>query len=136
MRILLACVLLGWMPLSWAAHGYALWGDLKYPPGFVSFDYVNANAPKGAIEQDERHYQIYTNDQASHAEDYKPLVIAYRNGAAVRLSDVATVVDSVEDFRVSACQCGQFLPFCHWSVLLYFGMYSCWKLMIACVHGW
>jgi multidrug efflux pump len=60
---------------------------------------ANANAPKGAIEQDERHYQIYTNDQASHAEDYRPLVIAYRNGAAVRLSDVATVVDSVEDLR-------------------------------------
>ncbi|WP_374545413.1 efflux RND transporter permease subunit, partial [Rhodoblastus sp.] len=60
---------------------------------------ANANAPKGAIEQDERHYQIYTNDQASHAEDYRPLVIAYRNGSAVRLSDVATVVDSVEDLR-------------------------------------
>jgi multidrug efflux pump len=60
---------------------------------------ANANAPKGAIEQDERHFQIYTNDQASHAEDYKPLVIAYRNGSAVRLSDVATVVDSVEDLR-------------------------------------
>ena len=60
---------------------------------------ANANAPKGAIEQDERHFQIYTNDQASHAEDYLPLVIAYRNGAAVRLSDVATVVDSVEDLR-------------------------------------
>jgi multidrug efflux pump len=60
---------------------------------------ANANAPKGAIEEDERHYQIYTNDQASHAEDYKPLVIAYRNGSAVRLSDVATVVDSVEDLR-------------------------------------
>ncbi len=60
---------------------------------------ANANAPKGAIEQDERHFQIYTNDQASHAEDYKPLVVAYRNGAAVRLSDVADVVDSVEDLR-------------------------------------
>jgi multidrug efflux pump len=60
---------------------------------------ANANAPKGAIEEDARHYQIYTNDQASHAEDYKPLVIAYRDGAAVRLSDVATVVDSVEDLR-------------------------------------
>jgi multidrug efflux pump len=60
---------------------------------------ANANAPKGAIEEDERHYQIYTNDQASHAEDYRPLVIAYRNSSAVRLSDVATVVDSVEDLR-------------------------------------
>jgi multidrug efflux pump len=60
---------------------------------------ANANAPKGAVEQDERHYQIYTNDQASHAEDYRPLVIAWRNGSAVRLSDVATVTDSVEDLR-------------------------------------
>ena len=31
----------------WAAHGYALWGDLKYPPGFPNFDYVNPAAPKG-----------------------------------------------------------------------------------------
>ena len=60
---------------------------------------ANANAPKGAIEEGGRHFQIYTNDQASHAEDYKPLVIAYRNGSAVRLSDVAEVVDSVEDLR-------------------------------------
>ena len=60
---------------------------------------ANANAPKGAIEEGGRHFQIYTNDQASHAEDYKPLVIAYRNGSAVRLSDVADVVDSVEDLR-------------------------------------
>ncbi len=60
---------------------------------------ANANAPKGAIEQDARHFQIYTNDQASHAEDYKPLVIAYRNGSAVRLSDVANVINSVEDLR-------------------------------------
>ena len=60
---------------------------------------ANANSPKGAIEDGDRHYQLYTNDQASHAEDYKPLVIAYRNGAAVRLTDVADVVDSVEDLR-------------------------------------
>ncbi|WP_294541951.1 efflux RND transporter permease subunit [uncultured Rhodoblastus sp.] len=60
---------------------------------------ANANAPKGAIEEGGRHYQIYTNDQASHAEDYRPLIVAYRNGSAVRLSDVASVVDSVEDLR-------------------------------------
>src|SRR3954452_12755170 len=47
---------------------------------------ANANSPKGAIEADGRHYQIYTNDQATQAADYRPLVIAYRNGAAVRLS--------------------------------------------------
>jgi multidrug efflux pump len=60
---------------------------------------ANANSPKGAIEDSGRHYQIYTNDQASHAADYRPLVIAYRNGAAVRLTDVAEVQDSVEDLR-------------------------------------
>jgi multidrug efflux pump len=60
---------------------------------------ANANSPKGAIEDGGRHYQLYTNDQANHAVDYKPLVIAYRNGAAVRLSDVADVQDSVEDLR-------------------------------------
>ncbi len=52
---------------------------------------ANANSPKGAIESDGLHYQLYTNDQATHATDYRPLVVAYRNGAAVRLSDVADV---------------------------------------------
>jgi multidrug efflux pump len=60
---------------------------------------ANANAPKGAIEIDERRYQIYTNDQARRADQYRNLVIAYRNGAAVRISDVADVEDSVEDLR-------------------------------------
>src|SRR5512147_1279519 len=60
---------------------------------------ANANSPKGAIEEGERRYQIYTNDQARTADDYRPLIIAYRNGAPVRLSDVADVVDSVEDER-------------------------------------
>ena len=60
---------------------------------------ANANSPKGAIEAEGLHYQLYTNDQASHAADYRPLVIAYRNGAAVRLSDVADVQDSVENLR-------------------------------------
>jgi multidrug efflux pump len=60
---------------------------------------ANANAPKGAIEDDENHYQIYTNDQAGKASQYRALVVAYRNGAAVRLSNVAEVTDSVEDLR-------------------------------------
>lgn len=55
---------------------------------------ANANSPKGAIEDGDRHYQIYTNDQASHADDYKNLVVAYRNGAAAHLSDIADIVDS------------------------------------------
>ncbi|MGH6812122.1 MAG: efflux RND transporter permease subunit [Methylocella sp.] len=60
---------------------------------------ANANSPKGAIEDGERHLQIYTNDQATRAADYIPLVIAYRNGDPVRLTDVAEVLDSVEDVR-------------------------------------
>ncbi|HPK32790.1 MAG TPA: extracellular solute-binding protein [Ottowia sp.] len=42
----MACLLFA-TPAAWAAHGYALWGDLKYPPGFDHFDYVNPAAPKG-----------------------------------------------------------------------------------------
>ena len=60
---------------------------------------ANANSPKGAIEDDNFHYQIYANDQATKAAQYRDLVIAYRNGAPVRLSDVAEVIDSVEDLR-------------------------------------
>ena len=60
---------------------------------------ANANSPKGAIEDDDYHYQVYANDQASHADQYRDLVIAYRNGAPVRLADVAEVLDSVEDLR-------------------------------------
>ncbi len=68
---------------------------------------ANANAPKGAIEQGGQHFQLYTNDQAPHAADYRPLVVAYRNGAAVRLTDVAEVADSVEDLRNAGLFNGQ-----------------------------
>jgi multidrug efflux pump len=54
---------------------------------------ANANAPKGAIENDRLHFQVYTNDQANLAEQYKPLIVAYRDGSPVRLSDVAQVLD-------------------------------------------
>ena len=48
---------------------------------------ANANSPKGAIEPGGQHLQIYTNDQASHGgRSTRPLIVAYRNGAAVRLS--------------------------------------------------
>jgi multidrug efflux pump len=68
---------------------------------------ANANSPKGTIDDGNRRYQIYTNDQATKASDYLPLVIAYRNGAAVRLSDVASVNDSVEDVRNLGLSNGQ-----------------------------
>jgi multidrug efflux pump len=60
---------------------------------------ANAHSPKGGIDVGDQRYQIYTNDQATKAEQYKSLIIAYRNGAPVRLSDVGEVVDSVENLR-------------------------------------
>ena len=60
---------------------------------------ANAHSPKGAIEPGDQHYQIYTNDQVTKAADYLPLVVAYRNGAPVRLPDIASVSDSVENLR-------------------------------------
>ena len=68
---------------------------------------ANANSPKGSIDNGAQHYQIYTNDQASKAADYLPLIIAYRNGAPVRLSDMADVQDSVENLRNEGVANGQ-----------------------------
>ena len=59
----------------------------------------NANRAKGIVEDGEKSWQIYANDQAKKAGDYLPVIVAYRNGAAVRLSDVGEVVDSVQDLR-------------------------------------
>jgi len=60
---------------------------------------ANANTPKGDIQQKDQTLQVYANDVASQASDYKTLIIAYRNGSAVRLQDVAEVVDGVENVR-------------------------------------
>ncbi|PZP32109.1 MAG: multidrug transporter subunit MdtC [Roseateles depolymerans] len=60
---------------------------------------TNANRPKGALEDDSRTWQVMANDQAKRAAEYAPLVLSYRNGAAVRLQDVASVTDSVQDVR-------------------------------------
>jgi multidrug efflux pump len=68
---------------------------------------TNANRPKGIVEDGERAWQIYANDQARTAAEYIPLIIGYRNGNAVRLSDVAEVVDSVEDLRNAGSANGQ-----------------------------
>ena len=58
---------------------------------------ANANAPKGYFDVGPNRYQLYTNDQAKTAAQYRDLVIAYRNGQAVTLSDVADVRNSVEN---------------------------------------
>jgi multidrug efflux pump len=57
----------------------------------------NVRRPKGFIEDAQHNWQIQANDQLSKAKDYEPLIIAYQNGAALRLKDVAKVSDAVED---------------------------------------
>ena len=61
----------------------------------------NADVAKGQISDGVVTADILANDQISHAADYKPLVVGYKNGAAVRLSDVAEVTDSVQNVRAA-----------------------------------
>ena len=63
---------------------------------------ANANAAKGSIDGPSRAYSINSNDQLVAAQDYKNLIIAYRNGAAVRVSDVAQVVNGAENVKLGA----------------------------------
>ncbi|NDP63624.1 efflux RND transporter permease subunit [Polaromonas sp.] len=63
---------------------------------------ANANGAKGSIDGPTRSYSINSNDQLLAAEDYQKLIIAYRNGAAVRVSDVARVVESAENTQLGA----------------------------------
>jgi multidrug efflux pump len=60
---------------------------------------ANANTPKGHFSDGHTTWEVGANDQIFKAVDYQPLIIAYKNGTAVRLSDVAQVMDSVEDIR-------------------------------------
>ena len=60
---------------------------------------TNANRPKGSLEDNGRYWQIGANDQARVAAEYGAILLTYRNGAPVRLRDVADVVDSVQDVR-------------------------------------
>jgi multidrug efflux pump len=61
----------------------------------------NADLAKGQISDGTVTADILANDQISHAADYKPIVVGYKNGAAVRLSDVAEVIDSVQNVRAA-----------------------------------
>ncbi|NDU86808.1 MAG: MMPL family transporter [Ferrovum sp.] len=60
---------------------------------------TNINSPKGLLEDDQQRWQVDNNDQAKTAKEYRPLILAYRNGAPVRLADVGSVEDSVQDLR-------------------------------------
>ena len=62
---------------------------------------ANVNQPKGNLDGPRLNYTIAANDQLQQAASYRPLVVAYRNGAPVRLSDVAQVVDSVENSQLA-----------------------------------
>ncbi|WP_215800840.1 multidrug efflux RND transporter permease subunit MdtC [Pantoea dispersa] len=60
---------------------------------------ANQRRPQGAIDDTQQRWQVRTNDELQTASVYQPLVVHYNNGAAVRLSDVANVQDSVQDVR-------------------------------------
>ncbi len=68
---------------------------------------ANANRPKGEVANAERAYALSTTDQLLKAAEYRPLIVHYSNGAAVRLSDIATVTDSVEDIRTGGLSNGK-----------------------------
>jgi multidrug efflux pump len=61
----------------------------------------NADTARGQITNGTTTADLITNDQISHAADYRPLVVGYYNGKAIRLQDVATVTDSVQNVRTS-----------------------------------
>jgi microcin C transport system substrate-binding protein len=65
---------------AWAAHGYALWDDLKYPPGFSHFGYVNPQAPKGG------EIRLVSGTRASTFDKYNPFTI--KGSAPAYLSDL------------------------------------------------
>ena len=68
---------------------------------------TNVNRPKGQLADGTRTWEIRTNDQLHNAEEYLPLIVAYREGRAVQLSDVATVENSVEDLRTTGMANGK-----------------------------
>ncbi len=80
MRIFSAVLLAAFSLPAWAAHGYALWGELKYPPGFAHFDYVNPTAPKGG------EIRLVGNSRASTFDKYNPFTI--KGSAPTYLSEL------------------------------------------------
>ena len=81
--------------LPYALNRYGISGeDVR-----AAIQATNANRPKGAVEGNGQRLQIYTQTPGLRAADYAPMVIAWRNGSAVRLADIARVVDGVENTR-------------------------------------
>jgi multidrug efflux pump len=80
-------------PMALSHYGIAM-EDVR-----AALSAANANRPKGVVDAGPLRYQIYTNDAGRVAAEYASLVIAYRNGAPVRLTDIAQVWDGPEDLH-------------------------------------
>jgi multidrug efflux pump len=83
-------------PTALASYGLSL-EDLR-----AALAQANVDQAKGVIDGARQSYTIGANDQLFSSEQYKPIVVAYRNGAPVRLSDVANVIDGTENNRLAA----------------------------------
>src|SRR5690348_272793 len=83
-------------PTALAAYGLSM-EDLR-----TSLSQANVNQAKGNLENRRESFIIGSNDQLASSNQYAPLIVAYRNGSPVRLSDVAAVVDSAENVRQAA----------------------------------
>jgi len=68
---------------------------------------ANVRRPQGAVEDNQQRWQLRTNDELKTAADYMPLIVHNNNGAAVKLQDVATVEDSVQDLRNAGMSSGE-----------------------------
>ena len=89
------------LPFALNAYGVSL-EDVR-----AAVQAANANRPKGAVQGGGLRYQIYTTPGGRTAADYRDLVIGWRNGAAIRLSNVADVTDSVQDLHTLGLFNGQ-----------------------------
>src|SRR5271166_3443007 len=83
-------------PTALASYGLSL-EDLRLAMG-----QANVNQAKGNIDSRNQEFTIGANDQLLTSPDYRPIIIAYHNGAPVRVSDVATVIDGAENVRQAA----------------------------------
>jgi len=83
-------------PTSLASYGLSL-EDLR-----TAVSQANVDQAKGVLDGPRQQYTIGANDQLLAGAQYRPIVVAYRNGAPVRLSDVATVVDGTENVQQAA----------------------------------
>ncbi|MGE3916220.1 MAG: efflux RND transporter permease subunit, partial [Hyphomicrobiaceae bacterium] len=68
---------------------------------------ANVSGPKGSLDGRDQSYTIAANDQISSAEQYRPVIVAWRNGAPVRLADVAEVTDGLENSKVGGWYNGE-----------------------------